>query len=106
MEKIKRNRAATTQRIVDALEQILEEKGLDGLGVNLLAERAGVSKVLIYRYFGGIEGLLEYYVKMGRLYPSYTAAFLTQTQPVQSADLAPIWSGQALQLFRQFRASR
>lgn len=106
MEKIKRNRAATTQRIVEALEQILEQKGLDGVSIQQLAERAAVSKVLIYRYFGSLEGLLDYYVKMGRLFPTYTPAFLEQIQPVQSADLAPIWSGQALQLFRQLRASR
>jgi AcrR family transcriptional regulator len=106
MEKSKRNRAATTQRIVEALEQVLAERGLEGVGINLVAEKAGVSKVLVYRYFGGLEGLLEYYVRMGRLFPHYSPALLEQIQPVQQADLAPIWSGQALQLFRQLRSSK
>jgi len=106
VETGKRNRAATTQRIVEALEEVLSEWGLDGVGVNAVAERAGVSKVLIYRYFGGIEGLLEYYVKMGRLFPAYTPAILAQIQPVHQADLAPVWSSQVIQLFRQLRASR
>ena len=45
MDKRKRNRVLTTQRIVDALEQVLSEKGLDGVGINAVAEKAGVSKV-------------------------------------------------------------
>lgn len=106
METSQRNRAATTQRIVDALEQILSAHGLEGVGVGTIAEKANVSKVLIYRYFGGIEGLLEYYVRMGRLVPHLTPALLDQIQPVHPQDLATIWSTQVLKLFRQFRASR
>ena len=71
VEKVKRNRAKTTQRIVDALEEVLAERGLEGVGVNRIAEKANVSKVLIYRYFGGIEGLLDYYVKMGKAFSRF-----------------------------------
>lgn len=106
MDTNQRNRAATTRRIVDALEQILNTDGLEGVGVGTIAEKANVSKVLIYRYFGGIEGLLEYYVRLGRLVPHLTSALLEQIQPVHPQDLATIWSTQVLKLFRQFRASR
>lgn len=106
MEKITRNRAQTIQRIVDALEQIIAEGGIEAVGINHIAERAGVSKVLIYRYFGGIEGLLEYFVRMGRLFPHYTPAWLEQIRPAQPSELANIWSSQSLQLFRQLRTSR
>ena len=106
MEKIQRNRADTTQRIVDALEQLLAQKGLPGVGVGAIAEKANVSKVLIYRYFGGLEGLLEYYVKMGRIVPHHDPAWLDQIQPTTPADLASVWSSQTLQLFRRMRASR
>jgi AcrR family transcriptional regulator len=106
MEKQHRNRVATTQRIVDALEQVLTEQGLEGVAIGAIAEKAQVSKVLIYRYFGGLEGLLEYYVGMGRMVPHYTAAWLEQIQPFQPGELASVWSNQSLQLFRQLRASR
>lgn len=33
------------------------------LGINSLAEKAGLNKVLIYRYFDGWDGLLETYAK-------------------------------------------
>ena len=104
--KSKRNRLATTQRIIDVLEEVLTQQGLDGVSIQLIAEKALVSKVLIYRYFGGLEGLLEYYIKSRRLMPTFTSAWLEQLQPTNQQDLAPIWSAQTLHLFRQLRSSR
>jgi AcrR family transcriptional regulator len=53
-----RDRSRTTERLIQAAIDILREEGFDRLGVNAVAERAGVSKVLIYRYFGDYDGLL------------------------------------------------
>jgi AcrR family transcriptional regulator len=103
MEKVRRNRAKTTQRIVEALEEVIIERGLAGVGVNRIAEKAGVSKVLIYRYFGGIEGLMEYYVKMGRLFPVLSPAVVDQVRPLNEKDAAQVWSRQIIQTFRFFR---
>jgi len=33
------------------------------LGINSIAKKAGVDKVLIYRYFGGLDGLLKAYAE-------------------------------------------
>lgn len=54
-----RDRNETRRRIVQATIQLIREKGLDSVGVNAVAREAGVSKVLIYRYFGDLPGLLE-----------------------------------------------
>jgi AcrR family transcriptional regulator len=102
-DKIRRNRAKTTQRIVEALEEVIAERGLEGVGVNRVAEKANVSKVLIYRYFGGMEGLLEYYVKMGKLFPIFTPALLDQIRPLHESDIARIWYRQVIQTYRHFR---
>lgn len=106
MEKIRRNRAKTTQRIIDAFEEVLAERGLQAVGVNRVAERAGVSKVLIYRYFGGLEGLIAHYIKMGRLYPSFTEPVLQQIRPNNEEELSRLWHRQLTQLFRQFRNNK
>jgi AcrR family transcriptional regulator len=53
-----RDRPATERRILDAAQSILTEQGSSGFGVNALARAAGVDKQLIYRYFGGVDGLL------------------------------------------------
>lgn len=53
-----RDRAATERRILDAAQSILTEKGSSGFGINAVARAAGVDKQLIYRYYGGLDGLL------------------------------------------------
>lgn len=105
MSKTKRNRATTMQRIVDALEQLLTQGGIQGVSIKRIAQTAQVNQVLIYRYFGGLPGLFAHYLRMGRLVPHYSTDVIEQIRPLQPADLAPLWSGQALQLFRRFRAS-
>ena len=106
MSIVKRSRAKTTQRIVEALEAVIAERGLDGVGVNRIADKAGVSKVLIYRYFGSVEGLITYYVKMGKLFPIFSAEALEQIYPLHKSDLARVWYRQVIQLYRSFRASK
>ena len=54
-----RDAAATRGRILDAVGSLLVREGFGALGVNAVAREAGVDKVLIYRYFGGIDQLLE-----------------------------------------------
>ncbi len=54
-----RNRRDTEDKLVRAVGAVLEISGFQKVGVNLLARTAGVDKVLIYRYFGGLDGLLS-----------------------------------------------
>ena len=49
---------------------ILSEKGFTALGVNAVARKAGVDKVLIYRYFGGMEQLMEAFARDSAFWPS------------------------------------
>jgi AcrR family transcriptional regulator len=65
-----RGREETEQRLVQAVEDLLREEGFVGLGVNAVAQRAGVDKVLIYRYFDGFPGLLRRYAESGAFWPS------------------------------------
>jgi AcrR family transcriptional regulator len=61
--KRRKSRIKTELNILNALEEILTSQGFDGLGINAVAQRAGVSKELIYRYFGGLEGLILAWVE-------------------------------------------
>lgn len=54
-----RNRAATEARLLAAAKEHLELHGFMHFGINTVAARAGADKVLIYRYFGGQQGLLK-----------------------------------------------
>ena len=55
----KRDREATARRIVEAAKVVLARDGAAAVGVNAIAREAGVDKQLIYRYFGGLDGLVE-----------------------------------------------
>jgi AcrR family transcriptional regulator len=54
-----RNRARTEAAILAAAEMLLAERGFTAFGVNAIARAAGCDKQLIYRYFGGLDGLAE-----------------------------------------------
>jgi AcrR family transcriptional regulator len=53
-----RNRQQTENRIREAARRLLRENGFEAWGVNGIARAAGVDKVLIYRYFQSVDGLL------------------------------------------------
>ena len=53
-----KNRLQTEQKILQAVEQILLNDGFPAIGINSIARTAGCDKVLIYRYFDGLDGLL------------------------------------------------
>lgn len=64
MEKeITKNRHATEQTLIKAVNDIIEENGFEGLGINAIAAKAKVSKMLIYRYFGSLDGLIVAYIQ-------------------------------------------
>ena len=60
--KIEKDRETTEKRLLTAVGEMIEESGLESLGLNAVAQRAGVLKMLIYRYFGSLEDLIAQYI--------------------------------------------
>lgn len=60
---LERNREETEKRILEAVGRLVESDGFEKIGVNAVAAEAGVAKMLIYRYFKSIDGLLAAYIK-------------------------------------------
>lgn len=58
-----RNKERTKMKLIQAVGDIIRTQGYTKLGVNHIAATAGVSKKLIYRYFGTAKNLIETYVK-------------------------------------------
>lgn len=69
-----RDRSRTEDAILAAARAVLVDKGFGGWGVNAIARAAGCDKQLIYRYFGGLDGLAE---SLGTEIASETEAALT-----------------------------
>jgi AcrR family transcriptional regulator len=65
-----RDKEETKARIVAAVGKKLARDGFRDFGVNSIAKEAGVDKVLIYRYFGGLSELLTAYAEEGNYWPT------------------------------------
>ena len=60
-----RDREKTGKAILDAVGRLILRDGLSGVGINAVAREAGADKVLIYRYFGDLDGLYRAYAETG-----------------------------------------
>jgi len=67
---MQRNSQETRKRILKAVGRLLARSGFRDIGINSVAREAGVDKVLIYRYFGGLPNLLKAYAEGGDFWPS------------------------------------
>ena len=57
-----KDREITEQKILDAVGSMIMADVFESLGINAVAQKAGVSKMLIYRYFGGMDQLIAKYI--------------------------------------------
>jgi|GEM_PF-1947104 len=68
-----KNREVTKRKLLNAVGHIIKTNGFGGLGVNKVAKSAGVSKVLIYRYFGTFNKLIITYVREKDFWVNYSS---------------------------------
>lgn len=80
-----RNRINTEKKILEAYGNLVARVGFHAVGINAVAQEAGVDKVLIYRYFGGMEGLANAFAQSGEGWP--TIEQLLGTNMLGAADL-------------------
>lgn len=83
-----RDRQATEAAIVSAAERLLLRDGWVGLNVNTLAAEAGVDRKLVYRYFDGVEGVVERLAGRLDLWLGETLAAWPETRATTYRDFA------------------
>lgn len=66
-----RDREATEKRLLDTIGKMIAENGFEKIGINAIAAQSGVSKILIYRYFGSVEGLMATYIRQHDFWLNY-----------------------------------
>jgi AcrR family transcriptional regulator len=100
--KTPRNRPQTEARLRKALEDLLVEGGFGALTPSAVSRRAGVDKMLIYRYFGDLAGL----VRSIAFAPDFFPTFEDLCGGDSAADLLalPVSARAALILDRNARA--
>ncbi len=83
-----RNRKNTEEKLLDAAGRVLARDGFIKLGVNAVAREAGVDKVLIYRYFGGLDGLVKAYAIQGDFWPDLNELMGESVEQFRNRQLA------------------
>jgi AcrR family transcriptional regulator len=57
-----KNREETERKLKEAVGELIKAKGFSGLKISKIARIADVDRKLVYRYFGGLAGLIEAYI--------------------------------------------
>lgn len=71
LSKTTRNRPQTEGRLRKAVEELLVEGGFGALTPSAVAKRATVDKMLIYRYFGDLPGLVRSIAFASDFFPTF-----------------------------------
>ena len=74
-----RRETTTKDRILDSALTLFAEKGYDGVGVDLIAEKAGLKGPSLYKHFKGKEEILE--ILIGRVEDYYEKNFGSTIHP-------------------------
>src|SRR5688500_12640369 len=69
-------RAEREARMLDAADLVFGRRGFQGASMDQIARRSGITKALLYQYFGSKQGLFEAAVERGvaRLFEALGAA--------------------------------
>lgn len=102
-QKTVRRSSITKGKILDAVENLILSDGFKSLGVNAIAARAGVSKMLIYRYFTGMEGLIEEFILSGRLTTIFKPERLAELEQMDPENRGNIWANRLIGVARELR---
>lgn len=81
---------ATEKRLLEAVSKIIEDEGFTKIGINRIARQAQCDKVLIYRYFGGLDGLLVAWAKQYDFYSFAYSEFISQIEQAETSNLGEI----------------
>src|ERR1700687_910483 len=66
----RRDRAATERRLREAVQQLIVRSGFAHLTPSAIAREADCDKMLIYRYFGDLNGLTQAGAKSANFFPT------------------------------------
>lgn len=73
-----------SEKILDALQQLLEEKSIQHISVSEIAEKAGIGKGSIYYYFPSKDAIVDALIKR-----SYEQPLLTAKELAKQTSISP-----------------
>ncbi len=82
-----RNKEESKKKLIDSVGQIIIRDGFKGIGINTIAREANLDKVLIYRYFDGLDGLLRAFAMQKDFYLNISDQILKAVENARSKDI-------------------
>ena len=76
--------AGKSEKILDALQELLEEKSIQNVSVSEIASKAGIGKGSIYYYFPSKDAIVDALIKRNYEQPLQTAKTLSAQTNVSS----------------------
>jgi AcrR family transcriptional regulator len=98
-----RDRPTTEARLLKAVETLVTREGFSVLGVNSVAREAGIDKVLIYRYFDGMPGLLSAFAYSDAFWPDIEEIIGEGLSDLSKMPAADRWSTGLVRYARALR---
>ncbi len=80
-------REATEAEIISSFGRVVERNGLRNVGVNEVIKEAGIGKALLYRYFGGLPGLVQAWGEKNQIWPD-VSDLAEMSNEINSASVA------------------
>ena len=80
-------REATEAEIINSFGRVVERNGLRNVGVNEVIKEAGIGKALLYRYFGGLPGLVQAWGEKNQIWPD-VSELAEMSNEINSASVA------------------
>ena len=93
----------TEKRLLEAVSRVIEDEGFTKIGINRIARQAQCDKVLIYRYFGGLDGLLVAWAKQYDFYSFAYSEFINQIEQAETSNLGEIIKAVLLKQLEYFK---
>ena len=71
-----RDKSRTKARMIAAVGKVIQKKGYPGLTASNIALAAGVDKKLVWTYFGGVDNLIEEYIRQKDFWKSASKSII------------------------------
>lgn len=101
-----KDREVTEQKIIEAVGRVICRDGYERVDINAVAKEAGVSRMLIYRYFGDLDGLLSEFARQKDYWLKLNASFKEQLDCTDFDHLQSFSTELFIGQLRDLRANR
>lgn len=101
-----RDREVTKQHIIEAVGKVICRGGYESVDINAVAKEARVSRMLIYRYFENIDGLLSEFARQKDYWLKQNTLFQKSLDEVDFGHLQSFSTKLFIDQLRDLRANR